>query len=186
MWLAALDLSLTSTGGVALPAGWGGDWTLIERMNVGYGLEAPTLYDEARRSHDVAADVVEWLFWLCHGDPTRIRVFVEDLPRFGRAFSVLELAMLRAEIQHELTTFHVVLEPVQLSTARKTLLGKVPQGKGIAKKTAIATVRSLTGDADPFVSDDEVEAFVVLNDAMIKLGERAFIAPPAEPKRRSR
>lgn len=155
-------------------------------MNVGYELKNPTPMDEARRQYAVADDVGAWLFWLGGGDPAKLRVFVEDLPRFGGAHGVIELAMLRAEVQRQLTPFGILLEPVPLSTARTTLLGTLPQGKGIAKKTAIATMRSLAGEADPFESDDEVEAMVILNHEMSKLGEHCFVAPPQKKKPRKR
>ena len=186
MWLASLDLSLTSTGGVAIPAGWGGDWDLFETMTCGYELKNATPLEEAQRQYAVADYIGQWLFWLGHGDPEKIRVFVEDLPRFGGAHKVLELAMLRAEVQRQLTPFHIVLEVVPLSSARTTLLGTLPQGKAIAKKTAIATARSLCAGSDPFESDDEVDAFIVLNHELSKLGEHAFVAPPKPKKKRAK
>lgn len=181
---AALDLSLDSTGGVSVPAGWGGDWSLVERVNIGKELpkDAP-LPQQVQRISEIANDVADWLFWLCEGDPEKLKVWVEDLPRFGKnVFKTIELAMLRGVVQDHLAPFHIYLEALPLSSCRKTLLGHVSKVKGEAKRRAIAMVHDISGDM--LKSDDEADAFVVLNHGCSLVGEHFFSLP--SPPRRSR
>jgi hypothetical protein len=188
-WYASLDLSLTSTGGVAVPAGWGGDFGLVERMTTGQVFpkgHRPSPLELQQRICEVAQDCADFLFWLSDGDPDKITVFVEDLPRHS-GFSVVELAMLRGALIAKLTTFHIVLVPVALSTARSTLLGTIPRGEkgdGTAKKAVQATVLEMSGGNDsPFESGDELDAFCVLNHGLSLAEPREyFLVLPPKPR----
>lgn len=189
MYFVAADLSLSSAGFVALPAGWGGDWSLLERLTLQTEKEPGVneQLDLAERMRTIAWDFGQWLHWLVDDPeglkPTNVRVFYERPPSY--AFNAQKLVALAAVVQdHLLGGTPIPLEPVDQSSVRKLLLGALPEAK-LRKPMTLSAVRGLSGfDWD---SDDELDAFANLNFALSTIpGEFFFAAPPVAPKPRAR
>ncbi len=115
-------------------------------------------------------------------------VFIEDYPFANNTMGSRERAEFAGIVKQALWLHNEAWlpTPVNISTARKTLLGDVPQGHGLAKKVVFESLKSL-GFALRF--DDEADALVVANHAASMLA-RPFITAASndlpQPKTRRR
>ena len=76
---------------------------------------------------------------------------------------------------HLWSYFDAELNVAHISSARKTFLGRLPQGRGVAKKVIQETLRSLSA---PFAADNnQCDAFVVANHALSVRGLVFMCAP---------
>lgn len=109
------------------------------------------------------------------------RIYVEDYPLGNNSKGTRERAEFTGIIKHALWYDNANWLPiaVNISSARKTLLGKVPQGKGLAKKVCFESLKSL---GFQLTCDDEADALVVANHGASLL-DRSFITALEQPTR---
>lgn len=156
--IIGIDASERALGLVAIPAAWDIDeWHAVIAQTLPAGTGGPS---QLRRS--LAKQVVTF----CRAvNPTR--VYIEDYPRHG-AFNIGRLAELHGVLKdHVEFEFGVSVEPVNMSSARKLLLGKLPRGKGMAKKAVLESLRSVW---IPGIDDAQADAFTVANFGRSQLG----------------
>lgn len=172
--IVGLDLSLTAAAACALPKKWDHDMKSARTMVVGYGVSNAE-GEEARleRLDDIAEAIVKFCM-MNHA----VAVGVEDYAfsqgqsrahALGEAGGVVKLEIYR---RLQLTTI-----PIVASTARKTLLQKLPsprgQKKGFLKEFVVRNVRRLKGPTLKW-TDDEIDAFVIANHRRMLAGETAM------------
>lgn len=170
MVVLGLDLSLTSTGMVAVPAKWGQVWSRIAVATAGYGLRK----DATDRERAERLDVIETEV-LAFAAEQRATVAVIEAYAFtaqtshahslGELGGVVRLALMRAGLEL------VVISP---ASARK-LLGKQPRSQ--AKVWAAGKV--FGAGAPKSWTLDQVDAFVVANAFLSENGGDALIIPEA-------
>jgi Holliday junction resolvasome RuvABC endonuclease subunit len=164
--VAGIDLSLTGTGAVAIPALWDRDWRRIARQSFGVSLEQkklkrkPTVREITHRLHDISRDVVRWIL-----QERATHVFVEDALTHG-AWNLVPLAELRGVFRVVLLE-QAGLDPVFVNQAssRKFLLGKLPPDK--RKDAVVAALKAAGADFD---DEDQFDAFTAANMHLESLG----------------
>lgn len=173
------DLSLRAAAFVAVPTDWNGDFSRVARHHVGHSL--PKDVPEMRRIgrlHQIAAETVA--FAERHG----ARSAVIEHYAFGAKFERERLGEIGGAVKLALVAQAGIdaVETVASGTARKLLLGKVP------KEDPKAHVREFlrAHGMPPVWSDDEMDAFVVLNWWMHRAGRFAFSTEAVETKRSRR
>ena len=160
MRVLGIDLSLRATGLVLLPDGWigpdGCDWSEVRYATIGESLKIGAS-ETARigRVDRLAIDIVHTArLW----NPTHC-----VLEQY--AFRADKQAYARAElggcVKRDLFNAGFAVDAVHSSTARKTLLGKLPRGKGVLKPTVQIRLREM--DAPFWRDDNQCDAFVVAN-----------------------
>ncbi len=162
-----LDLSLRSTGMVAIPVGWGQAWSRVEVGVAGYGLkDDATLIEHAARHRSIRDAALAfarqhrvthaWVLGYAFN-----KAQVSRLAAAGELGGIVKLGLIDAGIQTQ-----VVVE----SRAR-TLLGKAPRAK--AKDWAIQ--RLCRAGAPIAWTFDQFDAFVAANWGLSELGNSALI-----------
>lgn len=156
---AGIDLSLTGTGAVVVPGTWDRDWRRVLRLSFGRA-RVSGAREVTHRLRDVSRDVCRWL-----SDAGATHVFVEDLPTRA-AFNIVPLAELRGVFRCELLE-RLGLDPtfVNQSSARKLLLGKLPQ-----KDRKAHVVEALKAAGASFDDADQFDAFATVNAGLPALG----------------
>lgn len=162
--VVGLDLSLRGAAAVYVPSSWEGvrHWGAIERMTIGY--EGGDDERKAARLHDIAESITQ--FVSCN----RARyVYVEDYAYGLGAKSGMKLAELGGAVKARLyERSNVVAVPLNVTTARCYLLGKIPRGKGAAVKRLAEVMRDM--DLPSTWTADERDAWVIANAARAELG----------------
>lgn len=150
-----LDLSLTGTGAVVIPAYWQvGDWGSLKVLQAGYSLtKSSSEQSRLDRYLTIANAVVS----LARAERVE-HVGVEQYAFSQHMAFARSIAELGGIVKSSLyTQCSLVAEPVVASSARKTVFGKVP------KKGAKKAVRKLLLDsgAPKEWTGDQCDAFVV-------------------------
>lgn len=159
-----LDLSLTGSAACFIPWGWEGDTRQLQTGKWGYPLtKDATPEDHVDRMIHIAEEVVDWCLLRQHS-----LVAVENYAFSQASTSATTLRELGGIVKREFRKrLGRVPSPVVASSARKTLLMKLP--KANQKKFVEENVRRLKGEA-LYWTGDEVDAFVVCNHAMMLAG----------------
>jgi len=167
-----LDLSTRASAAIVLPRNWAGDWTMMRSLVFGSALEkTATVRDRALRTESIAEAVVQF------GNDYGVRhVWIEGYAFSRVSASTHILAELGGVVKLELVRAGMQVQIANMGTARKLLLGRVPRGKGAAKKGALKALRAA---GMPFRSgkdtwNDEADAFVAANFGMSELGGHCF------------
>lgn len=170
-----IDLSLRSLGLCAIPSDWNGDFEKLSRTTLGIDLsKKSTAKERIQGRMALAADVRRYAVAL---HVTHV-CYEDTLPR--DAFQIKASATLLGHVERELAKVELVAEPVNQSTARSYLLGKLP--KSDRKKVTLQAVDDLT---DVFNTGDEKDAWVTLNCFMARFPGvfTYWKAKPEKPKR---
>src|SRR5512142_3006937 len=167
------DLSLTSPGVCRIPFNWGAAPEVCYVTHFD-GPETPLDDMERARRLDDLCSLLEQEVALC---PGRIKgAVIEGLPTH-QAHNIGPLAELHGVVRLMLLRRRIWTRTAPLASARKLLLGKLPQKD--AKKIVEVTV-PLFGGCGCWTSD-EIDAFVVANWMMAELGE-SFVSCPVETR----
>lgn len=161
--IVGLDLSLRSTGMVAIPSDWDQDFKRVERETY----KPPEGESVTARTGLVATRVADFV-----RRTGATHVYREDCT-YGPAIVKLNrlIGVVDERVLHwcALQTMEVV--PY---TARKLLLGSVPKGKGMAKLAVFEGLKSCGGQ----FTADEADAFAVANVGLSEQGLWCLSAPP--------
>ena len=171
--VVGLDLSLASTGMVAIPIGWNFDMARVVVGTCGYALKADaSLEEHYDRYLQIAHDVSVF----CINNRAR-HVWVEDHAYMAGGAGSARTKEMTGRVKTELYDEHnLVARPVQPASARAVLLGRVPkQGKGKTKAYVIRNVKRLPMTADWI--EDVCDAFVCANYGIMKVGGVAMTFP---------
>jgi len=174
--ILALDLSTSGLGMVCLDTTWDLDWRRVRFRTLACSLRKATPRERVERLRMLALDVRTWCIYT-----GATVVYAEAIPTFG--FEIVTLAQLRTAVDMELYRENgFVVESVQQNTARKLLLGRVPQ-----KNRKQHVSEALKAQGDPFEDDDQRDAFAIANHALHVLGAPCLAGllgePEAKPKR---
>lgn len=165
-----LDLSLTGTAGCVIPHDWDLDLARVRMVNAGYPLPSDaTLEEQTRR--------VERIVRTCAEAAAGASLVCCEDHAFGLAFTananrVIEMTgAVKREIHRDLG---IIVQPVSSTRARKCLLQQVPQ-----KGSKLFTQRNVKrlGPIALAWNDDEIDAFVVANYALMVVGGVAMTFP---------
>ena len=166
--IVGLDLSLSAAACACVSLPWDGSIAAVRTLIVGRKLpnDAPP-EAQVRRLDDVSNEICRF----CAGADA---VYVEEYAFSqgqSRAHALGELGGV-AKVRL-LERCGLVAIPVHNNTARKTLLQHVPSArgkpKGFVKKWVLCNVRRLGGQAATW-TDDQVDAFVVMNEGIAREG----------------
>lgn len=191
-----LDLSLTRPAACYLPSGWRpGDWGAIvaaswpSKPAKPHAADGPLERERARwaRVSTIAHQVGEFVH--AHAVAGTDAIAVEDYPYGMQGTAVTGLAELRGAVCTVLRSIspQYVPLPLNISTCRKLLLGKLPSRrkgepplpKGAAK---VAVQQALYGaGAFNLANDDECDAFAVANALLSDCGAVAVSFADATP-----
>jgi hypothetical protein len=163
-----VDLSLSGGLGLcAVPLSWDRDFRRVTFEVIKPTADQP----RAMQLSELAGRVVAFV-----ARTGATHCWIEGYTASGRAFGVQHLAEVGGVVRLALLErSNIIAETAPLSSARKLLLGKLPRGKGMAKKTAHKSVEALAGR---LLDGNEGDAFVVANYGIAELGE-VFIAAAA-------
>ncbi len=169
--VVGLDLSLTGSAACAIDLPWNYKISNLTMMpNVGYKLAKDATATEQRERIIHIRDAV---LAFCKQVQAR-RIMIEDYA-FSAAGRITMLAELAGNVKMDLwENWGVSVEPVRASQARKVLLEKLP-----AKDSKLFTkvnVKKLGGPTTKW-TDDDVDAFVVANYAIMTAGHAPMSFP---------
>ncbi len=161
-----LDLSLRRSAVCFIPGDWEVfvhgevNWGALKTMTVGQDLKKDSSPEEkADRLVKIAGSISEWI------SETSV-VFVEDYAYGMAGQSGMMLGELGGAVKYALRyDVKLGVRPVNQSTARKFLLGKLPQ-----KDRAAVVVAQLEEWGCPFATSDEKDAFTIANYGRTELG----------------
>lgn len=164
--ILGLDLSATAPAAVAIPVGWAGDWTRVRSQRWEFKLtKKASDNDRARRCLKIGEHI--GLFAHRHGCT---EAWIESYA-YGKKTAAHTLAEVGGVVRVVLLEQSVQLRTANMSSARKLLLGKIPIGKGQAKKACSAC---LLEAGSPAWSLDESDAFVAANLGLYEMGATFF------------
>lgn len=156
-----IDLSLTGLGLCAVPVDWGLKWSRVERVSIGMGLtKDASERDYVLRRRKLAKDVTVWA-----SRRNASHVFFERYPMGGRIYNVDKIAELGGVVKDTLADIGLFVAPVAEVTARKLLLGKLPQSG--RKQAVFDALRQCGADFD---DTDQADAFTIANFGLSELG----------------
>lgn len=167
-YVVALDLSLTSTGMVAIPRSWGGDFRRIAHQTI-----KPKIPPKATESEridrllEIERGVVDFL--------ANADVAVVGIEQYaftsvhGHAHALGELGGI---IKRRLRVRGTSIEVVPPHSARKLILGKLPRRDHKAVTRGALTKMGAPVEWD----DDTADAFVIANYVLAEYGE-ALVVP---------
>lgn len=176
--LLGLDLSARVAAAVAVPTDWGGDWHRVGAMS--YGFELALIAEEEDRidrCEEIAERIVS--FAIAHGC---VEAWIEGYA-FAQVTGAYTLGELGGIVKSRLKAAGIKLRRANMGTARSLLLGRIPRGKGMAKK---AVVRTLEAAGARFATVDENEAMVCANLGLSTWPKAQFFASPKPPRERRR
>jgi Holliday junction resolvasome RuvABC endonuclease subunit len=169
MALMGLDLSLRCSGIVVADRGWGGDWAKVRSWTFGVKLLSGAC--EMERIGRLRA-IRDRILELVH-DHKVDTAWIESYA-WGAAQGK-ELGELGGVVKVALADAGVLVRISNQSSARKLLLGHVPRRGPDAKR---AVHQALTIAGATFETEDESDAFCVLNWGMSEVGEQCFASLP--------
>jgi Holliday junction resolvasome RuvABC endonuclease subunit len=180
-YVIGLDLSLTAAAAAAIPRQWTNNLDDVKTMRVGYGLS--DIEEEGERM-DRLDFIVERIMEFCQ-QHSPVALGVEEYAysqgqsrshALGELGGVVKLAVWKR--------LHITPLPVVASTARKTLLQKLPnlrgKKKGYLKTWVVHNVQRLEGPTLRWTAD-EIDAFVIANHRLMMVGGMAMTYEPEEP-----
>lgn len=173
--VVGLDLSLLSTGGCWLPKGWRGSPSQARVMTCGRECDGSER-DKARRRDDIASRVLA--FVAQHVSPGG-RVYVEEyaFAKSNQAHAA-QIRELGGVVKDRLfVELDVECLPVVASEARKVMLGKLPQMRGVKEWVVDQVRRQMRGDAI-YWNEDQIDAMVVANAGLAHEGWVPISFPP--------
>ncbi len=160
MVIVGLDLSLRNVGMVAIPEAWDQEWKALDHETF-----RTSTAGESSRTDTLIAIGTRVVDFCRRTEATHI--YCEDYPRHLRSASVHTLAevggVVKARVR-EWTGLDVT--PVNLSDARKLLLGRLPKAD-IAKRVVF---EGLISCGAHFEDDHQADAFCVANWGLSELG----------------
>lgn len=191
MRIVGLDLSLSRPAACFIPHGWTpGAWSKLTVRSWGRPKEKhekEDAHNAAGRRADRIVEIVNAVApFICEcarvGKPqggTRTAIYVEDYPYGLRTQGQYDLAELRGALNAAIHVHGLVALPLNISTCRKLLLGKLPSRKkgepplpkGAAK---VAVQLALQSMGARFDNDDECDAFAVANLGLSNSGAVAI------------
>lgn len=168
--IGGLDLSLTSTGMVAVPERWGCVWSGIAVARAGRGLpKTATEAERLKRIGEIRDRVVAFVREYC------VRVCVVEQYAFSaRASHAHALGELGGVVKLALQERCCEVVVVSPAAARK-LLGKQPRSQA----KVWAAQRLFAAGAPKTWTLDQVDAFVVANHYLSEIGGDAIMLPEA-------
>lgn len=189
-YIVGLDLSLTSTGGVAVPTDWGRDWDEVDVFTAGYAVpvrkekrlerDADPLLWEAERIHRIGYAVDHFLFCLSNYRQYSIHVVIEGMHVSRNLAVVKALSRLRGAVDEVLYTLSksnkLTWSEVTPSEWRKVLHGTA-NGTTDQVKAQTKLVLEEAGCPKDW-NGDQRDAFGVANFGLREY-PRQFFALPA-------
>jgi Holliday junction resolvasome RuvABC endonuclease subunit len=168
--VGGFDLSLTSSGMVAVPEDWAGDWARIRTGRAGKKLtKAATPEEQIERLRSIRGRVQAFV------KANHITVAViEEYAFSATTIGAHSLGELGGVIKVELFDMGLAVHVVSPARAR-TLLGKQPK----RDRKAWAQGRLYAAGAPKAWSGDELDAFVLANHHLSETGGHAVILPRA-------
>ncbi len=158
--ILGLDLSVTAAAAVAVPCAWDGDWSRVESVVVGERLRRDaTDAERARRTETIADRLVAFA-----RSTGATLAFIEGYA-FSRVTAAHTLGELGGVVRLELVRAGVELHTVNMASARKLLLGKVPR-----TDPKVAVFAALRASGARFETCDESDAMAVANYGLAELG----------------
>lgn len=165
--VVGLDLSLRSAAAAFVPSTFKGNTKHVRVQTWGYELDREASEESlAKRRHIIATGIREWLRGLSKKHIVE-RVFIEEYAFSRNSSSATGLHELGGVVKNVLLEASFHFTSVTASSARKTLLQKLP--KKDIKAFTEDNVRRLAGEA-LYWNADEVDAFVVANHGMMLMG----------------
>lgn len=163
-----LDLSLTASAACAVPLNWNHDLALVKTYIVGRKL---TLEATPQDALDRMLEIADGIFEFCRTVQAR-HVWIEQ-HAFGaqgrNANQTIEMTgIVKAKLYED---WGIVVVPIVASSARKILLQRLPRKD--VKKFAVRNIKRLGGQAATW-TDDQCDAFCVVNAALMKIGGTAM------------
>lgn len=163
--IIGLDLSLRCAAAVSLPIDWNpGSWRTIDTMTIGQNLpKDASAFDAAMRLVEICRAISRFV------EKRAVKaIYVEDyaygLSGQGRKMRIGELG--GAIKMTLLKDYDLVVTPVNVMTARKYLLGKLPRAN-----QAAAAMDGLKAMGAKFATSDEADAFVIANYGLSEQGQ---------------
>jgi hypothetical protein len=181
--LMGIDLSASCTAAIAVPLDWSGNWTRTVWTCAGEGLpRSASDRERAVRTESIGIAMAEFAVGQGVTD-----AYVESYA-FSRDTAAHTIAEVGGVVRLYLLQAGVNLHTTQLATARKLLLGYVPNKKALPKCTSIKTVimHALQAAGAPFCSPDVGDAFVAVNLPLSELGGYALVQEPKATSARGR
>lgn len=166
-----LDLSTRAAAAIAVPSNWGGDFDFVRRLVVGVKLTRDaTDLERALRTDLIANRIVEFAVDYQVGD-----AWLESYA-FGKSTSAHTLGELGGVVRLKLVQAGVRIHTANMSSARKLLLGRIPQGKGAAKAAVYRSLRAAGMRFGPTeTAYDEGDAFVCANWGLSERSGYCFV-----------
>lgn len=170
--VVGLDLSLTGPAAVAIPPRWViGMWSALYAWTREYPpIKEGYEVGRAARLVEISAAVEEFILQVSVRRSCPVVVYVENYAFQKRSSSVTKLAELGGAVRARLyqRAPGLVPIPVVAASARKLLLGKLPQKE---QKYAVQAAVFAAGAPKEW-TEDVVDAFVVSNAGLSDLGFR--------------
>jgi len=168
-----LDLSLRAAAACAIPLKWNQDMTRIRTMVIGHGVTQGDEEGRLDRLDAISSKIGDF----CVDNRAKVVALEEYAFSQGQAHahSIGEVGgVVKLEIRRRL---EITPQPIFSPTARKTLLQWLPsvrgKPKGYLKKYVAANVRRLEGITSKW-TEDEIDAFVIANHALMLAGGMAM------------
>lgn len=176
--ILGLDISSRSTATVAIPLDWDGRWSRVEWLLCGQPLpRGATDLARAQRTEHIARAIVE--FARRKGGTV---AFIESYG-FNQNVAAHTLAEVAGVVRLELVRAGIEIHTAQMSSARKLLLGRLPNpraaGKGAAKKAVYGTLTAAGAKLPPESAGgmDVADAIVCANHGLAELGGYCWAQP---------
>jgi hypothetical protein len=162
--LLGIDLGTRACAAVACPTDWDGQWTRVRSLVVGEPLRRnATDTERARRTETIAARLVAF------ARETGASVALVESYAYGMRTAAHTLGEIGGVVRLELVRAGLDVRTVNMGSARKLLLGKVPRSDaGTACYTALRAAGAR------FETADEAAAFTVANATLAELGAYCF------------
>jgi hypothetical protein len=162
--LLGIDLGIRACAAVACPLDWSGDWSRVRSIVVGEPLKRDASDAErARRTEAIATKLLGF------ARETGASLALVESYAYGKSTAAHTLGEVGGVVRLELVRSALDVRTVNLSTARKLLLGKVPPSDA-----GVACYAALRAAGAGFSTADEAAAFTVLNVALAEAGAYCF------------
>jgi hypothetical protein len=162
--LLGIDLGTRACAAVACPTDWDGQWSRVRSIVVGEPLRRnATDTERARRTETIAARLVAF------ARETGASLALVESYAYGLRTAAHTLGELGGVVRLELVRAGLDVRTVNMGSARKLLLGKVPR---IGAKLAVFDALRAAGA--PFICLDTADAFAAANLVLSDCGGYAF------------
>lgn len=162
--LLGIDLGTRHCAAVAVPLDWDGAWSRVRSIVAGEPLRRDSSDAErARRTETIAVQLVRF------ARETGASLALVESYAYSRQTAAHTLGELGGVVRLELLRAGLEIRTVQMSSARKLLLGKVPRSDA-----GMACYSALRAAGARFETADEAAAFTVANVALADAGGFCF------------